>query len=191
MSLSSTNSVVGAAENTHVSWSPMEKDREWAVLFDLDETLVITHALETLRNTGRWAEVRAGFPKTRLPNGTVTFLEKLSAEVRVGVVTKAPRWYAEQLLAYHALNIPVIVAYRDVRRVKPDPEGLLKAAQSLGVEPSKCIYVGDDANDVKAARAAKCIPVGVCWGNAVDIGLSTICNSWDEVYHEILRLVPG
>src|SRR6266446_5899894 len=95
--------------NSRPCGAQMEKAREWAVLFDLDETLVITYALETLRNTGRWAEVRAGFPKTRLPNGTVTFLEKLSAKVRVGVVTKAPRWYAEQLLAYHALNIPVIV----------------------------------------------------------------------------------
>jgi len=106
-------------------------------------------------------------------------------------VTKTPRPYAEKLLSYHNINIPVLAAYHDVRNVKPHPEALLLAAEKLGIEPSKCFYVGDDAKDVQAARSAKFIPVGICWGNPVDIGLSYICTSWDEVYDEILRLIPG
>lgn len=168
------------------------KAKEWAVLLDLDETLVVTNALEALRRSRNWAQVYAAFDKSLLPKGTVHFIEKLSKKVgAVGVVTKAQRRYAEKLLAYHGLNIPVIAAYHDVRNVKPDPEALLLAAQKLGFEPSKCIYVGDDANDVKAARAAKFTPVGICWGEHVNIGLSPICTSWDEVYDEILRVIAG
>lgn len=169
----------------------MKKSHDWAVLFDLDETLVLTSALEALRNGRRWGAVYAAFAKTRLPNGTLAFLEKLSGKARLGVVTKTPRSYAEKLLSYHKIKIPVIAAYHDVRNVKPHPEALLLAAQKLGTEPSKCIYVGDDANDVQAARLAQFIPVGICWGDQVDIGLSSICTSWDEVYDEILRLIAG
>lgn len=41
-------------------------------------------------------------------------------------------------------------------RLKPDPEGYLRAAQLLAVEPIRCLVVGDrDDADGAAARAAK------------------------------------
>ena len=41
------------------------------------------------------------------------------------------------------------------RRLKPDPEGYLRAAQLLGVVPEKCLVIGDrDDADGAAARAA-------------------------------------
>jgi HAD superfamily hydrolase (TIGR01509 family) len=45
-------------------------------------------------------------------------------------------------------------------RLKPDPEGYLSAASRLGVEPSRCLVIGDrDDADGAAARAAK---MGFC-----------------------------
>lgn len=164
--------------------------RDWAVLFDLDETLVLTSAIEPLRRKP-WARAYAAFHRTRLPSGTLEFVEAISQKTLVGVVTKAPRQYAEKLLSYHHIGIPVLVAYHDVDNVKPDPEALLLASQKLGIDPSRCIYVGDDRNDVQAASAAKFTPIGVCWGNQLDIGLSSICTSWDEVYDEVVRLIAG
>src|SRR5450432_47594 len=42
------------------------------------------------------------------------------------------------------------------RRLKPDPEGYLRAAELLKVEPARCLVVGDrDDADGAAARAAK------------------------------------
>jgi HAD superfamily hydrolase (TIGR01549 family) len=169
----------------------MNKGCDWAVVFDLDETLVLTSTLEPLRKKRRWAEVQAAFPMTRLPNGTLKFLDRISLKARLGVVTKSPRPYAENLLWYHQIKIPVIAAYHDVKNVKPHPEALLLASRKLGIVPSKCIYVGDDENDVQAARSAQFIPVGVCWGEKRDIGLSSVCASWDEVYDEILRVIVG
>jgi HAD superfamily hydrolase (TIGR01549 family) len=169
----------------------MNKRGDWAVMFDLDETLVLTGALESLRRRRRWTEVYASLDQTRLPRGTLQFLRKVSQMAKLAVVTKAIGPYAKRLLAHHGINIPVVVAYYDVKRVKPDPEGLLLASQRLGVAPSRCIYVGDDENDVRAARSAGFAPIGVCWGTSMDIGLESVCTSWDQAYDEILRLIAG
>jgi HAD superfamily hydrolase (TIGR01549 family) len=110
-----------------------------AVLFDLDETLVLTSAIEPLRRLRRWSKVYASFGQTTLPPGTVDFVARLRGlkNVGLGVVTKSPRPYAEKLLKFHEIEIPVLVAYHDVGRHKPHPEGLLRAAKSLSVPPSQ------------------------------------------------------
>lgn len=109
---------------------------DWAVILDLDETLVLTSNLEGLRKARNWSKVYAAFDRTSLPQGTLEFIEKISRTARVGVVTKSPRSYAERLLEHHGIEVPVIVAFHDVRRVKPDPEALLKASQKLSSVPS-------------------------------------------------------
>jgi HAD superfamily hydrolase (TIGR01549 family) len=167
----------------------MNKTNNWAVLFDLDETLVLTSSLEALRRTRKWAEAYKGFPKTVLPPGTLEFIDKITPKAQLGVVTKAPRAYAEKLLAFHKIKVPVIVAFHDVRKVKPDPEALLLASQRLAIESANSIYVGDDVSDVQAARAAQFTPIGVCWGERFDIGLETICTNWDDVYNQIMQVI--
>src|SRR5258705_7364048 len=104
-----------------------------AVLFDLDETLVLTSALEPLRKRRNWPTVYANFSQTALPPATLEFIAKLKAlsGVEIGVVTKAPRPYAEKLLKFHEIDIPVLVAYHDVARQKPHPDSLIKAAERL------------------------------------------------------------
>jgi phosphoglycolate phosphatase len=115
----------------------------------------------------------------------------VSRKAKLAAATKAPRLYAEKLLAYHGLPVPVAAAYHDVKRVKPDPEALLLASRKLGIEPGRCIYVGDDVNDVRSARAAGFTPFGVCWGERIDIGLDSVFTSWDEIYAEILRVISA
>jgi HAD superfamily hydrolase (TIGR01509 family) len=169
----------------------MASKRNWAVLFDLDETLVLTSALESLRKARVWANVYAAFDKTTLPSGTLKFIKKVAEDAQLGVVTKAPRPYAERLLAHHGVAIPVLAAYHDVRKIKPDPEALLLASKKLGIPPEHCIYIGDDEKDVLAARAAGMTPLGVCWGKQINIGLKSLCKGWEEVYEEIGRLIKG
>ena len=47
---------------------------------------------------------------------------------------------------------------------KPHPEPLLEAARRAGVAPGACVYVGDDARDVLAGRAAGMPTIAVRWG---------------------------
>ena len=47
---------------------------------------------------------------------------------------------------------------------KPHPAPLLEAARRLNLEAFQCIYVGDDARDVQAGRAAGMPTVAACYG---------------------------
>lgn len=50
-----------------------------------------------------------------------------------------------------------VVGREDVRRLKPDPEGVLAVLAGYGARPEQAVLVGDTFHDVQAARAA-----GVC-----------------------------
>jgi HAD superfamily hydrolase (TIGR01509 family) len=63
---------------------------------------------------------------------------------------------------------PTIVDASHVQHAKPEPDLLLRAAEELEVEPSRCWYVGDATWDMAAAVAAAMIPIGVTAGAAVE-----------------------
>ena len=50
---------------------------------------------------------------------------------------------------------------------KPDPAGALEIVQALKIPPSRFLYLGDTPIDMKTARAAGMLPVGVLLGNSV------------------------
>ena len=52
----------------------------------------------------------------------------------------------------------------DATPPKPDPQGALTLTNKMGVEPSRCLYVGDTSIDIQTAHAAGMISVGVTWG---------------------------
>jgi HAD superfamily hydrolase (TIGR01509 family) len=171
----------------------VEKPDRWAVLFDLDETLVLTSDLESLRRTRDWQAVYAAFDRTTLPVGTASSLKRLSeAGHQIGIITKSPRSYATRLVQYHSLEIPVLVAYHDVQRHKPHPESLLKAAVGLSIPPNRCIYVGDHQDDVIAARAAGFEIVAVRWGKSVNaLDMKPVCEKWEDILSEVERITAG
>ena len=47
---------------------------------------------------------------------------------------------------------------------KPSPEGALYLAEKYGVSPSECAFVGDSDVDMKTAKYAGMVAVGVTWG---------------------------
>lgn len=47
---------------------------------------------------------------------------------------------------------------------KPDPAAALRIAAMAGVEPQRCIFVGDSSTDMQTARAAGMIAVGAEYG---------------------------
>lgn len=170
--------------------------KKWGVLLDLDQTLVLTDAVEPLRRRRAWPKVYNSFDKTVLPPGTARFLSKASELASLGVVTTSPRTYAERLLSYHRLQLRVLVAYHDVAQRKPYPEPILKAADKLDLEPSKCIHVGDQLADIEAAIRAGAIAVALSWDGALDRdsvrGKATaLCSNWAEVYETIAAVVRG
>lgn len=88
--------------------------------------------------------------------GAATVLRTLhDSGYRVGIVTTKYRYRVEQVLERDGLQalVDVIVGFDDVARPKPAPDGLLRAAASLGIPTGDCAYVGDSVVDARAAQA--------------------------------------
>jgi pyrophosphatase PpaX len=75
--------------------------------------------------------------------------------------------------------VQVWITADDVEHHKPHPEPLLKVAQILGVDPKKCVYIGDTSIDQSAAKAAGMDFIGVTWGAGRDLGDKVISNFYE------------
>ena len=81
-------------------------------------------------------------------------LRELSRRYYIGVVSSSTREAVKAIMEKlgYAPYRSVIISGEDISRGKPDPEGILKALDTLDVE--KALYVGDTKYDEEAARRA-------------------------------------
>lgn len=79
------------------------------------------------------------------------------------VVTSTQRLRADRKLVTSGIAsfFEIVVTGSDVTEPKPAPEGYLKAAAALGVDPARCVVFEDSAFGVRAALAAGMTPVQV------------------------------
>jgi HAD superfamily hydrolase (TIGR01509 family) len=78
------------------------------------------------------------------------------------------------------------VAAEHVKRHKPHPEPLLKAAKILGVDPQACIYVGDSIYEMIAAKRAGMFAIGLHTGIYAERELKK--HGAQKVFHNLLQL---
>ncbi|HET9083279.1 MAG TPA: HAD hydrolase-like protein [Candidatus Limnocylindrales bacterium] len=82
---------------------------------------------------------------------------------------------------------PTIVDASHVEHAKPEPDLLLRAAEELGIDPSRAWYVGDSTWDMVASAAAAMIPLAVTAGSVVSrealegAGAATVVETLDEI----------
>lgn len=158
-----------------------------AVIFDLDNTLAHTTALEDIRNRRDYDAITDDVLKTIAPYPKCRdFMTRLIEKgVKIGIVTNSGHRYAKKILDHLDLpGIETIVTYTDVgaNGIKPAPDGIIKAISDLGLSPGNdIIYIGDHAIDVEAAYKAGVKPVVVSWGsrNPVSQIPSAVLNSED------------
>lgn len=99
--------------------------------------------------------------------GSLEVLKFLSeAGLKLGILSAATTTRVQAFVKRHQLE-PYIQLQQGVDEgpSKPNPILFLQACQTLGVEPSSTLMVGDSAGDIEMARragAAGCI--GICWG---------------------------
>ena len=105
--------------------------------------------------------------RTYVFDGVEDMLSQLETRgVLWGVVTNKSKRFTEPLAAQMPLfaNASVVISGDTTPHAKPHPEPLLEAARRLELEPSQCVYVGDDERDILAARAAGMYSVAACYG---------------------------
>ena len=120
------------------------------------------HRIEFLDNYERALNVH-----TRLFDGVEALLAAIEAIPRKwGVVTNKAKRFTDplaQLIGFTA-RASCVVSGDTTPHAKPHPAPLLHAAQLSGVDPLRCIYIGDDLRDIQAGRAAGMRTLAVTWG---------------------------
>ncbi|CRF28931.1 haloacid dehalogenase superfamily protein [Mycobacterium tuberculosis] len=111
-------------------------------------------------NIGRHDELVTEFPYVR-----ETLAQLHAAGVKLGVVTSKIRRTTEMGLRLTGMYdfFGTIVTVDDVKKPKPDPEGICKALLDLGADASTAMMVGDSHYDIEAAHNAGIRSVGVSW----------------------------
>lgn len=83
----------------------------------------------------------------------------------VGIVSSKRHRFIKLDLEKSGLDVFVdaIIGSDDVDAHKPDPKPIIVALEKLGVSASAAYYVGDHANDIKAAKAAGVVSIAVSY----------------------------
>lgn len=99
-----------------------------------------------------------------------------------GVVTNKSKRFAEPLTQGMPLfaSCAVVISGDTTPHAKPHPAPLLEAAKRLNIEPSRCVYVGDDERDIVAGHAAKMKTVAATYGY---LGAQADVAAWQAHAH--------
>jgi phosphoglycolate phosphatase len=83
-----------------------------------------------------------------------------------GIVTNKASKFSVPIVTSHAVlkYAQCLISGDDVNMSKPSPEGLIKAASMISIQPSEVIYLGDDRRDVIAANDAGMISMIARYG---------------------------
>ncbi len=84
----------------------------------------------------------------------------------MGVVTSKLHGAAQHGLKLFGIDqyFDCLVCPDDCEGTKPNPAPVIYGAQLLGIDPSRCLYVGDSPFDMQAGNGAGCITVACLWG---------------------------
>ncbi len=90
----------------------------------------------------------------------------LSRRLAWGVVTNKAERFSLPLTRQMPLfaSAGVVVSGDTTPHAKPHPEPLFEAARRMGVDPARCLYVGDDERDIVAGLAAGMGTVAATYG---------------------------
>ncbi len=112
-----------------------------------------------------------------------------------GVVTNKAARFTEPLTRAMPLfsTARAVVSGDTTPYAKPHPEPLYEAARRLGLDPARCLYVGDDERDVVAGRAAGMGTVAATYGY---LGKQADTKRWGAHAAinsplQLLQLLPG
>ena len=87
-------------------------------------------------------------------------------QISWGIVTNKHSKYVNKILKGLSIDdkVACLITGDMVSEPKPNPEGLLEASKIAGINPSECIYVGDDERDIIAGRNAGMYTVAADFG---------------------------
>ena len=113
-----------------------------------------------------WEKAKQENTNLCLHEGAGELIDRLDEDYLLAIASSAPKKVleAETKKLGVTSKINVILGLEDCAKPKPNPLPLIMAAEKLGVDPHKCVYVGDMVEDMQAAREAGMASIAVDWG---------------------------
>ena len=144
------------------------------VIFDLDMTLVDSSIAETARKQRNWQLVYSMIPSFALYSGMGEVFDFIcNNNIRVAIVSTSPRPYVERVCRYFNIPTNAILGYHDCGRIKPAPDGMIRALKEIGSLPQDTVSFGDRAIDIQASNAAGVKSVACLWGTSERFALAS------------------
>jgi HAD superfamily hydrolase (TIGR01509 family) len=123
----------------------------------------------------------------------VDFLKERSLKYAVATSTARELTIPKLQLTGLLSTFTTIVAGDEIKNGKPAPDIFLAAARSLGAEPEKCVVLEDSSYGIRAAHAAKMIPIMVPDLSEPSVEIKSLTHAVVPSLHEareiILRLL--
>jgi HAD superfamily hydrolase (TIGR01549 family) len=136
-----------------------------AIIFDLDQTLVNSEAAEPYRRSRNWAQVYSMIPTLAPYPGINELLMTLKANnIPYSIVTSSPHSYCSRIVKFWGWQPDTMICYHDTPRRKPHPDPILLAISRLSIPKDSIIAIGDDPNDIIAAKRAGVLAGAALWG---------------------------
>ncbi len=123
--------------------------------------------------------------RTRAYDGILQMLEALLERgVKIAVCSNKPQEFVGEIVDTLFPNIPMVarLGASEVTPRKPDPMGVNRIIEEIGVGKGEVLYIGDSSTDMKTAVNACVKAVGVSWGfrtrdELVSTGASVVIDS--------------
>ena len=142
-----------------------------AVIFDLDQTLVDTQSVQSLRDSRQWKLIYNMVNQLPVYENIHQLIDLLNDNnIKIAIVTKSPRPYCEAIIKQWKWKVDVTVCYHDCRNQKPNREPIDKAVELLKVDRNNIISIGDTKEDIIASNDANVFSIASTWGT-LDKGL--------------------
>ncbi|WP_052344332.1 HAD hydrolase-like protein [Bacillus ndiopicus] len=131
--------------------------RAKAVIFDLDNTLIQTDSLETIRFKSFFtsSDERFIIGNSRELISSEILAKLKNNGIKIGIVTRAKKAYAEKILSLYNYDYDVLITRYSCFRTKPFPDPFISCAYKLGVDPTDVLTIGNEQVDLDASHAAK------------------------------------
>jgi len=104
---------------------------------------------------------------TRPFEGIEALLDALEANgLAWGIVTNKPGYLTDELVRQIGWSdrARAVISGDTLPVRKPDPAPVLLACERAGLDPARCLFVGDDRRDIEAGNGAGLYSVAVHWG---------------------------
>jgi len=116
--------------------------------------------------------------QTYVFDGVTELIERIGqGGLKWGIVTNKSARFTIPLTEAMPLFVTAqtIISGDTTPHAKPHPAPLFEAARQLGLDPERCVYVGDDERDIVAGRAAGMPTVAAAYGY---LGVASNIQGW-------------